>query len=199
VPICHPDAEMRRLAYVLGAVALVAVVVIGLSQAGGGREETAEPFDLEAAQEQLAGSPPPLAALHEQSNTILDGGLEAFESRLEQLDGTPVVINKWASWCRPCRAEFPIFQQVATDRGKEVAFLGVNAADKRPAAEKFLGERPLPYPSYEDPDEDIARGLKAAKFFPMTVFVDSSGKTAFVKAGEYTSPAELEADIDKYL
>ena len=43
------------------------------------------------------------------------------------------------------------------------------------------------------------RELKAAKFFPMTVFVDSSGKTAFVKAGEYTSAAELEADIDKYL
>jgi thiol-disulfide isomerase/thioredoxin len=127
---------------------------------------------------------------------ILDSG---FDKRVEQLKGHPIVINKWASWCRPCRAEFPIFQQVATARGKEVAFLGVNAADKRPAAEKFLGERPLPYPSYEDPDEDIARKLEAAKFFPMTIFVDEKGDTAFVKAGEYTSAAELEADIDKYL
>ena len=78
------------------------------------------------------------------------------------------MVNKWASWCRPCRAEFPIFQQVATKRGKQVAFLGVNGADKRPAAEKFLAQRPLPYPSYEDPDEDIAQELKVPKFFPMT-------------------------------
>jgi cytochrome c biogenesis protein CcmG, thiol:disulfide interchange protein DsbE len=188
---------MRRVLYILAAVALVAVVVIGLGQAG--RDEAAAPaqtFDLEQAKQQLAGAPEPLAALYEQPNTILEDG---FEQRVKALEGHPIVINKWASWCRPCRAEFPIFQQVATARGKEVAFLGVNAADKRPAAEKFLGERPLPYPSYEDPDEDIARRLEAAKFFPMTIFVDADGDTAFVKAGEYTSTAELEADIDKYL
>jgi cytochrome c biogenesis protein CcmG/thiol:disulfide interchange protein DsbE len=191
---------MRRLLLVLGAVALVAVVIIGLGQAGGSEEPapTAE-FDLEQAQRQLAGAPAPLAALYEQSNTILDGGKRAFERRIAGLEGHPAVINKWASWCRPCRAEFPIFQQVATERGKELAFLGVNAKDKRPAAERFLSERPLPYPSYEDPDEDIATELEAAKFFPMTIFVDATGKTAFIKAGEYTSRAELEADIDRYL
>ena len=190
---------MRRVLIVLGAVALVAVVVIGLGQAGGGGEEPqASTFDLEQAKRELAGAPAPLAGLYEQSNTILDGGKDAFDERLEALEGRPVVINKWGSWCRPCRAEFPIFQQVATEHGKEVAFLGVNAGDKRPAAEQFLAERPLPYPSYEDPDEDIARELDAAKFFPMTIFRDADGKT-FVKAGEYTSRAELEADIDKYL
>jgi cytochrome c biogenesis protein CcmG, thiol:disulfide interchange protein DsbE len=192
---------MRRLLLVLGSVALVAVIVIGLAQAGGSGEEpeTPEAFDLEQAKQQLAGAPAPLAALHAQSNTILEGGLRAFDKRLAALEGHPVVINKWASWCRPCRAEFPIFQQVATDRGKELAFLGVNAEDKRPAAEQFLSERPLPYPSYEDPDEEIARELEASKFFPMTIFVDAAGETAFIKAGEYTSRAELEADIDRYL
>jgi cytochrome c biogenesis protein CcmG/thiol:disulfide interchange protein DsbE len=190
---------MRRLMLVLGTVALVAIVVIGLGQAGGGQEEPeASSFDLEQAKRELQGAPAPLASLHEQSSTILDGGLPAFQKRLDQLEGTPLVINKWASWCRPCRAEFPIFQQVATERGKEIAFLGVNAEDKRPAAETFLDERPLPYPSYEDPDETIAKELKAPKYFPMTVFVDANGKQ-FTKAGEYTSRAELEADIDKYL
>ena len=189
---------MRRVLYILAAVALVVVVIVGLGQAGrdGDTGTAAQTFDLDAAQQRLAGAPAPLAALYEEPNTILDSG---FDERVASLKGHPVVINKWASWCRPCRAEFPIFQQVATDRGKEVAFLGVNAADKRPAAEKFLVERPLPYPSYEDPDEDIARELEAAKFFPMTIFVDAKGETAFVKAGEYTSTAELEADIDKYL
>jgi thiol-disulfide isomerase/thioredoxin len=194
---------MRRALIVLAALALAAVLVIGLSQAGGNPESgpaAAPPrFDLEQAKRDLAGAPAPLAGLHEQSNEILDGGADAFEQRLQELEGTPAVVNKWASWCGPCRAEFPIFQQVATERGKELAFLGVNAGDKRPAAEAFLAGRPLPYPSYEDPDEEIAQTLKAAKYFPMTVFVDRRGKVEFVKAGEYTSAADLEADIDRYL
>jgi cytochrome c biogenesis protein CcmG, thiol:disulfide interchange protein DsbE len=192
---------MRRLLVVLAAVALVAVVVIGLAQAGGDEKpRPAATFDLERAKRELAGAPAPLAALHRQANRILSGGPPAFDRRLRELEGHPVVINKWASWCRPCRAEFPVFQQVATDRGKEIAFLGLNAEDKRPAAEAFLRERPLPYPSYEDPDEDIAQdALEAGKYFPMTIFVDATGKTAFIKAGEYTSRAKLEADIDRYL
>ncbi|MGZ8648649.1 MAG: TlpA family protein disulfide reductase [Solirubrobacteraceae bacterium] len=192
---------MRRLIAVLAALALAAVVVIGLAQAGEEPDPPAarEAFDLAQAKRDLAGAPPPLAALHEQSSAILTGGTAAFDERLQDLRGTPVVINKWASWCGPCRAEFPIFQQVAADRGKTVAFLGVNGADKRPAAERFLAERPLPYPSYEDPDEKIAQTLKAAKYFPMTIFLDTRGRTAFVKAGEYATRAELEADIDRYL
>lgn len=189
---------MRRLLILLGAVALAVVVIVGLGQAGGSKSENAAArFDLEAAKQQLQGAPAPLAALHEQSNALLDGA--GFDRTVEGLEGHPVVVNKWASWCRPCRAEFPIFQQVATTRGRQIAFLGLNAEDKRPAAETFLRERPLPYPSYEDPDEAIARELRASKFFPMTIFIDRRGEIEFVKAGEYTSTAELEADIDKYL
>ncbi len=192
---------MRRLLVPLAAIALVVVLVIGLTQAGGDspREQASPTFDLAQAERQLADAPAPLAALYKQSSAILDGGVKAFQGRLDGLAGHPAVVNKWASWCRPCRAEFPIFQQVATKRGKEVGFLGVNGADKRPAAEKFLAQRPLPYPSYDDPDEDIARELKIPKFFPMTIFIDGRGKTAFIKSGEYTSTAELEADIDRYL
>jgi thiol-disulfide isomerase/thioredoxin len=192
---------MRRLVISLAALALVAALVIGLTQAGGNsaREQGAQAFDLARAKKRLAGAPAPLAALYAQPSTILDGGVKAFQTRLDGLAGHPAVVNKWASWCRPCRAEFPIFQQVASDRGKQFAFLGINAADKRPAAEKFLGTRPLPYPSYEDPHEDIAQTLKIPKFFPMTLFLDARGKTAFIHTGEYTSRKDLEADIDRYL
>jgi cytochrome c biogenesis protein CcmG, thiol:disulfide interchange protein DsbE len=190
---------MRRLIYVLAAAALVAVVVIGLGQAGDDGRTAAKPrsFELEQAQADLRGSPAPLAALHEQSNQLLEG--DAFAAALDSVRGHPAVINKWASWCRPCRAEFPVFQRVATKRGKEIAFLGLNAKDKRPAAEKFLADFPVPFPSYEDEDEKAARELRAGQFFPMTVFVDRRGKTEFVHAGEYTSEAELEADIERYL
>src|SRR3954454_18947503 len=175
---------MRRMIIVLLGLGLVAVLVIGLTQAGSQSDSAAKapPFDLKAAEAKLQGAPAPLAALYAQASTILPGGTAAFEKRVDGLAGHPAVVNKWASWCRPCRAEFPIFQRVATERGKELAFLGINAADKRPAAEAFLRERPLPYPSYEDPSEEIARTLEAAKYFPMTVFVDRRGLVAFIKA-----------------
>jgi thiol-disulfide isomerase/thioredoxin len=192
---------MKPALTLLAAVALVAVLVIGLTQAGGSgsTEKRDAGFDLAAAQKDLAGSPAPLAALHDQSNQLLDGGTNAFQARLRELRGHPVVINKWASWCGPCRAELPILQQLGTSRGKEIAFVGVNARDKRPAAERFAARFPMPYPSYEDPDERIARRLKAPANFPVTLFVDARGKTVFTHQGGYRSAADLSADIDEHL
>jgi cytochrome c biogenesis protein CcmG, thiol:disulfide interchange protein DsbE len=191
---------MRRLPWILGVLALVAVVVIGLRQASGSKsEEKTPPFDLNASLRTLQGAPQPLAELYAQSNQLLDGGTKAFDARLDQLKGRPVVVNKWASWCGPCRAEFPYLQQQATKQGKRIAFVGVNAGDKAPAAKRFLAKYPLPYPSYEDPKERIAQQLKAGKYYPITVFLDAQGKTAFIHPGEYKSEAQLAADIDKYL
>jgi thiol-disulfide isomerase/thioredoxin len=191
---------MRRLVPIVLGTALVVVLVIGLTQAGDKTDGAAKapPFDLKAAEAKLQGAPAPLASLYAQASAILPGGKAAFEKRVAGLDH-PAVVNKWASWCRPCRAEFPIFQQVATQRGKQVAFLGINGADKDPAAKKFLAARPLPYPSYVDPHEEIAQERKVAKYFPMTLFIDTDGKTVHTHAGEYTSTADLNADIDKYL
>jgi thiol-disulfide isomerase/thioredoxin len=192
---------MRRVLVLLAAVALVAVIVVGLGQAGrhDGSPAAAPRFDLGKARQRLAGSPAALAALHAQSNALLGGGTKAFDRRLAALRGHPVVINKWASWCLPCRAEFPHFEQVATDRGRQVAFLGVNGTDKTPAARRFLDSRPLPFPSYEDPREDIARQLKVPTNYPATVFIDARGRTQFIHTGQYTSARQLSADIDRYL
>jgi thiol-disulfide isomerase/thioredoxin len=195
---------MRRLLLILGVVALVAVVVVGLSQAGGSSSDHAATagaprFDLKASLAKLQGSPPDLAALHRQANRLLGGGKPAFRARLDDLRGHPVVVNKWASWCTPCRAEFPIFQQVATRRGRTVAFVGLDAQDKAPAANRFLATRPLPYPSYEDPDQALGRTLEAPDVAPVTVFLDRHGKTAFIHSGQYTSVRQLEGDIDRYL
>jgi thiol-disulfide isomerase/thioredoxin len=192
---------MRRVLLVLGGVALAVVLVIGLTQAGGQEDGggAQNGFDLAKAKQRLAGAPAPLAALHDQADELLEGGTKAFSERMKQLEGHPVVINKWASWCGPCRAELPVLQQVATERGKEIAFVGVNARDKRPAAERFIARYPAPYPSYEDPDEAIARALKAPSNFPVTLFVDAEGKTVFTHQGGYRTAADLNADIDKYL
>ena len=193
----------RALPWVLGVVILTAIVAVGLSQAGSKSEDpptaSTKAYDLEAAKQELAGAPAPLAALHAQSSELLDGGVPAFEKRLAELKGTPVVINKWASWCGPCRAEFPAFQELATTRGKEIAFVGVNAHDSGNKARDFLAEYPIPFPSYVDPDEKIAREIKAPANYPITVFVDEQGKTAFIHQGGYTSADQLATDVEQYL
>jgi thiol-disulfide isomerase/thioredoxin len=192
---------MRRATVLLAAVAVAAFLVIGITQAKHDqpKPENAARFDLAQAQRRLAAAPAPLDGLYAQANQLLGGGREAFDKRLAELKGHPVVINKWASWCVPCRAEFPMFENVAAKRGTKVAFVGVNGTDKRPAALKFLSQRPLPYPSYEDPHESIARSIEAPANYPITVFVDRRGRTAFIHPGSFRSEAELNADIDRYL
>jgi cytochrome c biogenesis protein CcmG, thiol:disulfide interchange protein DsbE len=190
---------MPRAAWLIGGIALVAVVVIGLLQTGGGAREPvpSETFDLAAAQQKLAGAPAPLAALHEQSSQLLEGG---FDERLRALEGHPVVINKWGSWCAPCRAEFPVFQQVATELGGEVAFLGINGQDNQGQAREFLSEFPVPFPHYvDDSGREIADEVRAVGPFPMTVFVRPDGEVEIAIARSYESAAELKADIKKYL
>ena len=194
---------MRRLLLVAGAAVLVAVIVIGLTSAGSGGSGTegdATKFDLPAAKEKLAAAPAPLNGLYAQANELLGGGTSAFTARLNELKGHPLVINKWASWCGPCQAEFSVFQDVATERGKEVGFLGLDVNDADAHARNFLAKRPLPFPSYTDPNEKLTAALKAPQnVAPVTVFVARDGRIATVHAGPYKSTAQLKADIDRYL
>jgi len=186
---------------IAGLLAVLAVVAIGLAQAGGKEPRTAKAqgFDLRRALADLRGAPQPLASLHAQANDLLGGGRRAFRARLRELRGHPVVVNKWASWCGPCRHEFPIFQQVSTERGRTIAFVGIDGKDGHSPAAEFLREFPLTYPSYVDPDEDIARAVGAPANYPITVFLDARGRQAFIRQGGYASRAQLETDIDRYL
>src|SRR4051794_4779096 len=191
---------VKRIGIALGVAALVAVLVIGLSQAGTGGSDnpkSAAPSSARVSKE-LAGAPAPLAKLHQQAGQLLGGGPAAFKARLAELRGHPVVVNKWASWCGPCRAEFPDFQRASVKYGKRVAFLGVDGNDNHGDALKFLKQYPVPYPSYEDPDGQIAQVLNATVAFPTTVFYDRAGKLAYLHQGQYLTGAKLEQDIQRY-
>ncbi|MGA2926682.1 MAG: TlpA disulfide reductase family protein [Solirubrobacteraceae bacterium] len=144
------------------------------------------------------GSPAPLASLHAQADQLLAGGIAAFDVRLQALRGYPVVINKWASWCDPCQTEFPVFQRVAVAYGRQVAFVGVDGKDTNASAAAFLRRFPVTYPSYVDPQERIASTIKAATYYPQTIYIDRRGTIDYVHAGPYESPAELERDIKRY-
>jgi thiol-disulfide isomerase/thioredoxin len=184
---------------ILAALAVVAIVVVGLKQAGGHKQERLPHYDLRAGLQELEGAPAPLAALHDQHGQLLGGGTTAVKARLKELRGHPVVLNKWGSWCPPCRQEFPVFQHVATDRGRTVAFLGVDTVDNSDQARKFLKHFPLPYPSYSDPHGGVSQELGIPGGAPITLFLDEQGRTAFIHQGKYADRAALERDIDRYL
>lgn len=173
------------------------VAAVAGCESGTSEPESAAP-PRPAARAALAGAPAPLAALHRQSNELLDGGVEAFDKRLAELKGYPVVVNLWGSWCPPCRAEFPYFQGQAIKRGKQVAFLGVDGDDTDSAAADFLEDFPVAYPSYKDPGLEIAAAMKAVGVFPATVFYDRKGEIAHLKQGGYANERELAADIKRY-
>jgi thiol-disulfide isomerase/thioredoxin len=182
---------MRRLAITLACAA-------ALAACGNGEPRSAAPKDLRAVTRALAGSPAPLARLHRQGGRLLDGGAGAFNARIRALRGYPVVVNKWASWCAPCRAEFPFFQREALRRGKRVAFLGVDLNDNDGDARRFLREFPVPYPSYKDPKLGVAAVFHGVQAFPTTAFYDRGGRLAFVHQGAYATQGKLAEDIERY-
>ena len=191
-----------RIAAISAAVfVLAAVVVIGLRQASNSGEgqidETGAAPTLIEAQRSLRGSPPALAAIHKQGAQLLPGGPAALDDRLQALRGYPVVVNVWASWCGPCRQEMPVFEQVSADRGRKVAFLGVDLKDNIPAAKRLLAEFPVSYPSYGDPDGKFFADNKLAGV-PSTIFYSRSGKRQLVHSGPYLSADDLNTDIDRY-
>lgn len=146
----------------------------------------------------LADAPPKLARLYSRPNELIDGGTDAYEAELDRLRGFPVVVNKWASWCGPCRFELPFLQELAAERGAEIAFLGIDSKDGDDAARTFLEQFPVPYPSFTDPDHEIGDLLSGAREFPVTAFYDSDGELVFVHRGVYASKEDLAADIDRY-
>ena len=147
--------------------------------------------------EPLPGQPAALAALHERSGELVDGGVDRFDEELRKLRGTPVVVNLWASWCGPCRYEIPFIQRQFREHGTKVAFLGVNSEDTDDGARRMLGDLPMPYPSVVDERAQLF-GRLGARGLPVTVFYDREGKEAYVHQGAYRDEQQLEDDIAKY-
>lgn len=180
----------------------ILILVLTLLAAGCGSDD--EGPDAGAATSRPAASggsaekiPPALTANREQANEILPEG--NLDDKLAELKGFPVVVNQWGSWCPPCRDEFPYFGASAEDHAAEIGFVGIDMQDERGAAEDFLEEFPVPFPSIDDPDAKQIASLGGGVVSPTTVFIDERGEIVEVFQGVYTSQAQLEADIDRHL
>jgi cytochrome c biogenesis protein CcmG, thiol:disulfide interchange protein DsbE len=95
---------------------------------------------------------------------------------LTQLRGTPVVLNFWASWCDPCRAEAPGLQRGWTlARGRGVLFLGLNMQDITDDAHAFVRDAGVTYPSLRDRSNGVAHRWGVTGL-PETFFVSAGGR-----------------------
>ena len=189
----------RRLVVALACAVAAVLIAVGVSKLPGGTSTSGgarlTPARVGAL---LAGSPAPLAALHSQASMLLDGGASALRARLSALKGYPVVINKWASWCVPCKEEFSAFQQVAAEYGRRVAFLGIDSEDtSRAEATAFLRSFPVSYPSYYDQSGELGEQTTDSSATPTTVFIARDGHR-FIWQGQFASIGKLREDVERY-
>jgi thiol-disulfide isomerase/thioredoxin len=150
-----------------GAVALV-VGAVGLGRTGEARAaHVVRPWP--------ATRPTPVLEL-----TDLSGKAWSLAS----LKGRPVLLNFWASWCEPCRAEMPSLERLAAKHGRaKLVVLTVNYQEPEATIRRFLESRPVALPILLDPEGDAA-GLWTPRVFPSTVLIDRTGAARSTVVGE---------------
>lgn len=98
------------------------------------------------------------------------------ELSLSGLRGQVVMINFWASWCGPCRQEFPALDQIyAKYKPMGFTLIGINVESEKADAERFLGTQKVSFPILFDPDNRVS-GSYGVSAMPTTVLVDRQGR-----------------------
>lgn len=171
-----------------GLMAMLAVVSLVLAACGGGGSA--------AGAGGASGSGGGIG-----SSPLVDRSSSRFQSDLAAFKGKVVVINFWASWCGPCKAEMPALEQVSKEYGgKPVAFIGVDSSDVRDSAGKLLADLKVTYPTVYDKagiNGGIATDWSVASL-PQTWFIAKDGS----RSGRIPRPlsaAELRSRIDQLL
>ena len=192
-----PTSRPRRA---LTTIALLAAAAVPIAACGGDGGADNGPGDSAAVPPKASteSTPATLARNVKQADQIVGEGKEAFEQRLAELRGYPVVVNQWASWCESCRFEFPFLAGAAKRYQAKVAFVGLDSQDEQRSAEAFLRKLPVGFPSIFDPDAEVAAAYGAGQAWPTTIFFDREGEVANVKIGAYATAELLDQDIERY-
>ncbi|WP_228389247.1 TlpA family protein disulfide reductase [Cumulibacter manganitolerans] len=194
---------------VLAAVASIAVLAgCGAEGAGGGAPASVPPAAKAPPSEFTVGCPAFGAPAAKGAGGAKNGALPAVsleclgsEGDPITLNGTPpgpTVINLWASWCAPCRAEMPIIEKLAQQGHGTVQVLGIATGDARSAATAFAVEFGMTFPSVLDPKNKVV-GAQGLQGLPATLFVDGSGDVVYVHPLPYKSYDELASDVAEHL
>jgi cytochrome c biogenesis protein CcmG, thiol:disulfide interchange protein DsbE len=200
----------RVAAGLLTALALVAGCGTATPSGSGGMPSGGMPSSAAADSQALAAArakadlgpcpqpgaePAPRAALPDLTLPCLGGGPDV---PLARLGGVPMVINAWASWCVPCRAELPAFEQVASAvDGSRLRMLGVDTQDSPAAALDFAAARGVHLPTVVDSTGKL-KASQRAPGLPFTLFVRADGSIASVHVGPLTYE-DLKAEVEQQL
>jgi cytochrome c biogenesis protein CcmG/thiol:disulfide interchange protein DsbE len=116
---------------------------------------------------------------------------------LAALRGRPVVVNFWASWCVPCREEFPLLEQKLAELGPTdgLAVIGVLYKDEPELARQFLAEIGASWPTLDDPGDALARAYRVAAP-PQTYFIDRDGVLRGIQVGQ-VRPEDFDTQYAK--
>lgn len=105
---------------------------------------------------------------------------------LSSAQGTPVVLNFWATWCGPCRREFPALQAASARYGDDLLILGVDQGESPETIEDFLATINAEFPIVLDRDLEVGRNYNV-RGLPTTYFIDANGIIRSIWAGEMNS------------
>ncbi|MCI0709432.1 MAG: TlpA family protein disulfide reductase [Chloroflexi bacterium] len=145
----------------------------------------------------LASVTAPISGAKAPDFTLLD--LAGGEHSLDDYQGRPVIINYWATWCRPCEAEMPALQAVYEKYEDDgLVILAINTTESPQVIEPFIEERGLTFPVLLDERSATAReyGVQA---YPSTYFIDRNG---IIRAAEFSGPmsqAFIESQVERIL
>jgi cytochrome c biogenesis protein CcmG/thiol:disulfide interchange protein DsbE len=122
------------------------------------------------------------------------------EIRLQDHLGKVIVINFWASWCKPCEQEAAELQDawLAYQERGDVLFLGVDYVDTQPEALGYLEKFRITYPNGPDLGTRISQSFRI-RGVPETYFIDREGRLAYSQIGPFTSLAQIKALVDPML
>jgi len=110
-------------------------------------------------------------------------------------NGQPTVINLWATWCRPCQAELPVFARAQAEM-HDVRFIFVNQGEQRAAVKEYLTSRSIELKNvFLDPQITLAKQVHALGF-PTTLFYDGRGNLLSVSLGPF-SGANLNMEVER--
>ena len=131
------------------------------------------------------GGAPSEARTGQPAPPITGTALDGSTVDLAAYRGHPVVVNFWASWCTPCREEFPLFEQKLAELGPTdgMVMLGVLYKDDPALARTFVQDVGATWPTALDPDGTTAAAYRVVAP-PQTYFIDSDGILRGIQIGQ---------------